>query len=98
MQGVKVLENRDVMCRAEILSTAGAAVLGAGLGLLLGRWLAPLTLPLFGVGITTHAWGMYERHRLVSRTGVMRARWEEPVYWICWIAPASILIYAFLFS
>ena len=89
--------NRDLMRRAEILSTTGAGVLGAGIGLLLGRWLAPLALTLFVAGIAAHAWGMYARHRLESRTGVVRARWEEPVYWLCWIALASVLAYAFFF-
>ena len=85
------------MRRAEILSTTGAGVLGAGIGLLLARWLASLALALFAVGIAAHAWGMYARHRLDSRTGVVRARWEEPVYWLCWIALASVLAYAFVF-
>ena len=91
-------EDRDLMRKAEILSTTGAGVLGAGLGLLLARWLAPLALVLFLAGIAAHAWGMYARHRLESRAGVARARWEDPVYWTCWIALAGLLAYAFLFS
>lgn len=89
-------ENRDSIRRAEILSTTGAGVLGAGIGLLLGRWLAPFALALLVVGIAAHAWGMYARHQLDSRTGVVRARWEEPVYWLCWIALGGVVAYAFL--
>ena len=90
--------HRDLMRRAEILSTTGAGVLGAGLGLLLACWLAPFAVVLFLAGVAAHAWGMYARHRLESRAGVVRARWENLVYWTCWIALAGILVYAFLFS
>jgi hypothetical protein len=29
--------------------------------------------------------------------GIVRARWEEPVYWLFWLAIAAIVAYAFLF-
>ena len=92
-----MFENRSLMRRAEVLSTSGAAVLGAGVGLLLDRWLAPVALALVIAGAAAHAWGMYSRHRLDSSAGIARARWEEPVYWLCWLAIAAITAYAFLF-
>jgi len=90
MQGEEMPENRELIRRSEIPSTTGAAVLGAGL--------APFGLALFLARLAAHAWGMYARHRLECRASVARARWGDPVYWICWIALAGMLIYAFLFS
>jgi hypothetical protein len=40
---------------------------------------------------------MYSRHLLESDSRALRARWEEPVYWLCWIGLAALLAYAFLF-
>ena len=88
--------DRDLMRRAEVLSTTGAGVLGAGIGLLLERWLAAFSVALLVVGIVAHAWGMYARHRLDSRAHAARAKWEEPVYWLCWIALAGLIAYAFI--
>ena len=92
-----MFQNRDLMRRAEVLSTSGATVLGAGAGLLLDRWLAPVAVPLLLIGVAAHAWGMYSRHRLESDSRALRARWEEPIYWLCWIGLAALLAYAFLF-
>ena len=88
--------DRDSLRKLEILGTSGAAILGAGVGLLLARWLAPIALPLFLVGLVVHSWAMYARHRLESRGGVVRAWWEIGAYWICWLALAGLLIYAFV--
>ena len=49
---------------AELLSGVGAVVLGAGLGLLFSNLLKPFTVPLLIVGLLTHAWGMFDKHRL----------------------------------
>ena len=74
---------------AEILSTVGAAFLGAGLALLLQRWLATAAVPLLLVGIAAHGYGMFARRRLESRAGVHFARWEQALYWGCWFALAA---------
>lgn len=88
--------DRDALRRLEILGATGAAVLGAGLGLLLARWLAPFAVPLLLAGIAVHAWGMFARHRLESRQGIVRAGWEDAAYWACWLTLAALLLYAFI--
>ena len=50
--------------RAELAGTAGAGVLGAGLGVLLAQWAAPYALALVIVGVVLHGWGMVEKHRM----------------------------------
>ena len=91
-----MLEGRSGMRRAEVLSTTGAVVLGAGLGLLFSRWLSAFASALFVAGACVHGYGMYARHRLDTSRNVLRARWEEPVYWLCWLLLAGLLAYAFL--
>lgn len=94
----RMTEARGSIRRAEVLSITGAATLGGGLALLLGRWLEPFALALLLAGIAAHAWGMYARHRAESQAGVQRAGWEEPVYWLCWITLAGVLLYAFVLA
>ena len=90
------MHERSAIRKAEILSTTGAAIAGAGLALLLERWLSPAALPLLVAGLAAHGWGMFQRRRLEAHSGIARAGWEAPVYWICWLALAAILLYAFL--
>ena len=87
---------RTAMRKAEILSTTGAAILGAGLALLLERWLSPAAIPLLVLGVAAHGWGMFARRRLEADAAVAPAAWEAPVYWLCWISLAAILLYAFV--
>lgn len=91
------MENdRSRLRRAELLSTTGAVVLGLGLGLLLARWISAFALPLLAAGIAAHAWGMFARRRVESAGTVRRAWWEDALYWLCWLAMAAALGYAFL--
>ena len=83
---------RSELRQAEILSTVGAGVLGAGLALLLHRWFSPLALPMLLLGAFAHGWGMYRRHRLESQENVIRAQWEQAVYWLCWVALGAIFL------
>ena len=79
--------------RAETTSSVGAGVLGAGVGLLAGRWLQPFAIPIVIVGLAMHAWGMYDKHRLEARVSAPRIWWVELLYWGCWIGLASLLAY-----
>lgn len=78
---------------AELLSTTGALVLGVGIGLMLpvaGSAIALLTIAL---GILSHGWGMYERHRLDLQSGAMLPWWANLLYWLCWIGLAALAVY-----
>ena len=90
------MHERNSIRKAEILSVTGAAILGAGLALLLERWLSPVGVPLLVLGVLTHGFAMFQRRRLEGRAGVARATWEGPAYWLCWIALGGTLLYAFL--
>ena len=87
------MNSRSDIRKAEVLSTVGAGVLGAGLAIALHRWVATLAIPLIVAGVVMHGWGMASRRRLESRGGVRRARWERPLYWLCWAALAAILLW-----
>ena len=69
---------------AMLLSTTGAAIAGAGFGLLFSRLLQPYGAAILSVGIIAHLVGMIARRRAQTSQGYLRARWETTSYWICW--------------
>jgi hypothetical protein len=68
-------------------------VLGAGVALLLQRWLLTFALPILIVGLAAHAWGMFEKHRVESSGNIQRARWEKVLYWACWVGLGGLIAY-----
>ena len=72
--------------RAELVSSTGAGILGAGLGALAAAYVGRYAGVLVIVGAVLHAWGMRERHRLEREGGTERVWWFEALYWSCWIA------------
>lgn len=91
-----MLEHRYRMRRAEVFSISGAIVSAAGLGLLLGRWLMHLAIPLILVGAVVHLWGMYTRHRLDPHRHSRRATREKVAYGLYWIVIAAFAVHAIL--
>ena len=77
--------------RAELAGSAGAGVLGAGLGALLAQWAAPFAVVLLVVGGLLHGWGMVEKHRLEA--GATSPTWSKALYWACWLLLAVIMIW-----
>lgn len=78
--------------RAELLSTVGAGVLGAGLALLIAEQLAPYAVAILIVGLAAHAWGMLWKHQLESQAATARLWWAELLYWSCWVALAVLVV------
>jgi hypothetical protein len=77
--------------KAELLSSLGAGVLGAGIALLLPNQLAPYAIPILLIGLISHAVGMSQKHGLEQQDQVARIRWAEALYWLCWLALAVLL-------
>lgn len=99
MLHAKVVEGGkpDRLRRAELTATIGASVLGGGIALLLDRALKAYTLPILALGLLVHGWGMYDKHRLESRSDMPRLWWAEWLYWGCWAALLGLGLYiAFL--
>jgi hypothetical protein len=86
-------DSQSQLKRAQTTSTVGAGVLGAGLALLVGDRMAAYAIPILLVGLVTHVWGMYDKHRLEGRSDVMRLWWAELLYWACWIGLLALLVY-----
>ena len=82
--------------RADTTSAVGAGVLGAGIGILLGRSLEAYAIPIIALGLLMHAWGMYDKHRLESGVGTGRLWWAEALYWGCWIGLLALAVYTVL--
>ena len=77
--------------QADLASTVGAGVLGAGLSALLARYLdvEAFAAAVIVIGVVLHGWGMFERRRLEDHT-TRRVWWSEALYWLCWAGLAAI--------
>lgn len=79
--------------RAELLSSIGAGVLGAGIALLLPNSMALFAVPILLLGLVSHAAGMFKKHGLEQQNVRSRLWWAEALYWFCWLALAGLLIF-----
>lgn len=73
---------------ANLTSTVGAGVLGAGIGVVAADLLRGAGVALLVVGAIMHGWGMADRHRLDR--DAPRPLWSAALYWLCWAALAMI--------
>ena len=78
--------------QAELLSSVGAGVLGAGIALLFADALRPYTVAILIAGLLAHAWGMFQKHQLERRSPIARVGWVEGLYWLCWLILAGLLL------
>jgi hypothetical protein len=83
---------------AELTSTLGAGVIGAGVGLLLASYLRDFAIPIFALGLLMHLWGMTDKHAIETRGGAVPPRWATLLYWFCWVALLAMAAYAVLRS
>jgi hypothetical protein len=77
---------------AELASTLGAAVLGAGLALMAPTALRTHAAPVLIGGVVMHGLGMTLKHRLESRNGPP-LWWERSLFWLCWACLAGLGIF-----
>jgi hypothetical protein len=70
--------------RAELASSLGAGLLGAGLGILVAPYIADLALLVLVVGALMHGWGMYDKRAIERDLGRPEASWMKALYWLCW--------------
>ena len=82
--------------KAELLSSIGAGVLGAGIALLLQNLLAPYVVPILLLGLISHAAGMFQKHGFEQQVKVIRIWWAEALYGFCWLALAALLLFIFV--
>jgi hypothetical protein len=81
----------DRQKHADLASSGGAGVLGAGLGALLADWAAPYAMALLALGALLHGWGMLEKRRLDA--GAALPLWSRSLYWLCWIVLAALMVW-----
>ena len=79
--------------KAELLSSIGAGVLGAGIALLLANLLSPYAVPILLLGLISHAAGMFQKHGLEQQGEVVRVWWVDVLYWFCWLGLAALLLF-----
>lgn len=83
---------------AELTGGVGAAILGAGIGVILSTWLDPIKVGLVVIGLLLHAWGMYDKHQMEKEQSAATPRWSTALYWICWLLLAALIPLLFLRS
>ena len=74
---------------ADLTSSIGAGVLGAGIGMLSPGYVQGWAIWLLIMGSALHLWGIFDKHRLEA--GEPRVWWADALYWACWIILLSIL-------
>ena len=78
---------------AELTSGVGALVLGVGLGAIFAEWLQQSAIAIASLGLVTHAFGMWDKHRLESRMSNGDPWWVTLLYWTCWLGLAAIAVW-----
>lgn len=76
--------------RAELLSSLGAGVLGAGVALEFGIGFAPYAVAILLAGLFAHAGGMFLKHQIEREPSRARIVWVEALYWLCWLVLAGL--------
>lgn len=84
--------------KLELLGSFGAGILGAGIALVLVRWVQPYALPILMVGILSHGWAMLAKNRLERQANIAEPTWAIAAEWICWLMIAGLLIYIIVLS
>lgn len=79
--------------RADLAGSVGAGVLGAGLGVVLAKYIGGVGVLLIVVGGALHAAGMLDKHRLEKSEGEAPLWWHAVLYWVCWVTLAGLLVY-----
>ena len=80
---------------AELTSGIGALLLGIGLGGLFARWITPVAAIVVVAGVITHAFGMWDKHRIETQRGAEGEPWVVVLYWVCWLMLAGLVVVLF---
>jgi hypothetical protein len=76
---------------AELTSGVGALVLGVGLGALLPGWFGAAAGLITVTGLSLHAFGMWDKHRLETVGQAENPLWVVALYWVCWLLLGVVL-------
>lgn len=76
--------------RADLASSAGAGLLGFGLGALVAESVATFATLIVLLGGALHGWGMVAKHALEQGAQGREPLWSRVLYWGCWVALALL--------
>ncbi len=83
-QAIQMKQTKSTRLKlAESTSGVGAAVLGVGVGAYFAETFQRLSLPILLLGLLMHGWGMIDKNRLESTTGLRAPWWATALYWLC---------------
>ena len=76
---------------AELTSGVGALLVGVGIGALLPQWFSASAPLIVFAGVVTHAFGMWDKHRLEAQVHIATDGWVVALYWACWLLLAGVV-------
>lgn len=80
----------------DLASSAGAGLIGLGIGTWLAAQLSGIWVALLLIGLALHGWAMYATRRAERRAQEQLPAWATAFYWICWVSLAALLGYFLL--
>jgi hypothetical protein len=55
------------------------------------QWFGPAAGLITVVGLSRHAFGMWDKHRLEALGHTHNPSWVVALYWVCWLLLAAVL-------
>ena len=83
---------------AELTAGVGALVLGVGVGGLFPEWFGAAAGFITVVGLSLHAFGMWDKHRLEAQSHANNPTWVVALYWVCWLLLAVVVVLLLLWD
>lgn len=77
---------------AALTSGVGALVLGLGIGAMFATRFASAAAFIVVAGLTAHAFGMWDKHRLEALGPAQREFWVTASYWLCWLLLGAVTL------
>jgi hypothetical protein len=65
--------------------------LGVGLKALFPHWFGSIAGLIAFAGLSLHAFGMWDKHRLEAGSEAGDPQWAVALYWVCWVLLAVVL-------
>jgi hypothetical protein len=85
--------NASRLKQLELLGGIGAGILGAGVALILAKWLTSYAIPILLIGIVAHGFAMFAKGRLERQSSVIQPWWAIAAEGACWVMILGLIGY-----
>jgi len=77
---------------AELTAGVGHSCSESVLGAPFPQWVGPAAGLITVVGVSLHAFGMWDKHRLEAQSHANNPTWVVALYWVCWLLLAVVVV------